>query len=165
MLEKSWRDYALNQKKSGQDQRASTLMANEPESRSVQARSSSSTIVNKVQENYMRTRSRAYLAHLRRELGDPGLELEVNKAEVRETTLHGMDNSELMAEKNPALLTFAKFNGSWTWVRRKSVALLNYRLDWPLDTVDFCQHNINPISNWKHVEDQGEQARSGAGWR
>ena len=63
------------------------------------------TIVNKVQENYMREEKPELLGYIRRNLGDPGLELEVIQAEIkvkpRYTTL---DKFKLMAEKNPALL-------------------------------------------------------------
>jgi DNA polymerase-3 subunit gamma/tau len=104
LLLKVWRDYALAQKNRGRDSLHATLMAKEPEVSGPGL--ISFTIVNTVQENYMREEKPELLGHLRRQLGDPGLELEVRKEEVvvkpRYTTL---DKFKLMAEKNPALLT------------------------------------------------------------
>jgi DNA polymerase-3 subunit gamma/tau len=62
--------------------------------------------VNEVQENYLREEKPELLGFLRRQLGDPGLDLEVIKEEVvvkpRYTAL---DRFRLLAEKNPALIT------------------------------------------------------------
>jgi DNA polymerase-3 subunit gamma/tau len=104
LLLKTWRDYALRMKKNGRDSLHATLMAKEP----VVGGPGLITfeIVNTVQENYMRDEKPELLGYLRRELGDLGLELQVNKSEVvvkpRYTVL---DRFKLMAEKNPALLT------------------------------------------------------------
>ncbi|MBL7939611.1 MAG: DNA polymerase III subunit gamma/tau, partial [Flavobacteriales bacterium] len=103
LLLKVWRDYALNQKQRGRDSLHATLMAREPEVSG--PGKISFAIVNAVQENYMREEKPELLGHLRRQLDDMGLELEVRKEEVavkpRFTTL---DKFKLMAEKNPALL-------------------------------------------------------------
>ncbi len=103
LLLKIWRDYAMLQKKNGRDSLHATLLANEPEV-SGPGRIAF-TIVNKVQENYMREEKPELLGYIRRNLGDPGLEVEVIQAEIkvkpRYTT---MDKFKLMAEKNPALL-------------------------------------------------------------
>ncbi len=103
LLLKIWRDYAMLQKKNGRDSLHATLLANEPKV-SGPGRIAF-TIVNKVQENYMREEKPELLGYIRRNLGDPGLELEVIQAEIkvkpRYTT---MDKFKLMAEKNPALL-------------------------------------------------------------
>ncbi|MBP7154607.1 MAG: DNA polymerase III subunit gamma/tau [Flavobacteriales bacterium] len=103
LLLKIWRDYAMLQKKNGRDSLHATLLANEPKV-SGPGRIAF-TIVNKVQENYMREEKPELLGYIRRNLGDPGLELEVIQAEIkvkpRYTTL---DKFKLMAEKNPALL-------------------------------------------------------------
>ena len=62
-------------------------------------------IVNDVQEKYLREEKPVLLAHLRRELNDPVLQLEVVKETVvvrpRYTKL---DKFTIMAERNPALL-------------------------------------------------------------
>jgi DNA polymerase-3 subunit gamma/tau len=104
LLFKVWRDYALKQKNNGRDSLHATLMAKEPVVNGPGL--ISFEIVNTVQENYMREEKPELLGHLRRALGDPGLDLQVNKAEVvvkpRYTVL---DRFKLMAEQNPALLT------------------------------------------------------------
>jgi DNA polymerase-3 subunit gamma/tau len=64
------------------------------------------TIVNAVQENYLREEKPTLLGHLRRELGDPMLQLEVVKQEVTDLRPRytAKDRFQIMAEKNPALL-------------------------------------------------------------
>jgi len=62
-------------------------------------------IVNDVQENYLRNEKPELLGHLRRALGDPGLELDVVKEQVVvKPRFTPVDRFKLMAEKNPALL-------------------------------------------------------------
>ncbi|MCB0772781.1 MAG: DNA polymerase III subunit gamma/tau, partial [Flavobacteriales bacterium] len=58
------------------------------------------------QENYMREEKAALMGFLRRELGIPGLELEVQKHEATAVRPRytPRDKFMLMAEKNPALL-------------------------------------------------------------
>jgi DNA polymerase-3 subunit gamma/tau len=104
LLQQVWRDYALALKKKGRDSLHATLMANEPEvSGPGQV---AFTIVNAVQENYLREEKPELLGYLRRQLGDPGLELEVRTATVvMKPRYTAMDKFKLMAEKNPALLT------------------------------------------------------------
>ncbi len=103
LLQKVWRDYALLQKKNGRDSLHATLLANEPKV-SGPGRISFS-IVNKVQENYMREEKPELLGYLRRNLGDPGLDLEVVRSEiVVKPRYTALDKFKLMAEKNPALL-------------------------------------------------------------
>lgn len=104
LLLKVWRDYALTQKQRGRDSLHATLMAKEPEVSG--PGKVAFTIVNTVQENYLREEKPELLGYLRRNLGDPALELEVRKEEAvvkpRYTTL---DKFRLLAEKNPALHT------------------------------------------------------------
>ncbi len=103
LLLKVWRDYALLQKKNGRDSLHATLMAKEP---TVSGPGQISfTIVNTVQENYLREEKPELLGHLRRQLGDPGLDLVVTKLEaVVKPRYTALDKFKLMAEKNPALL-------------------------------------------------------------
>jgi len=80
-----------------------TLLANEPKV-SGPGRIAF-TIVNKVQENYMREEKPELLGYIRRNLADPGLELEVVQAEIKVKPRYtNLDKFKLMAEKNPALL-------------------------------------------------------------
>ena len=103
LLQKVWRDYALLQKKNGRDSLHATLLANEPKVTGPGRISFS--IVNKVQENYMREEKPELLGYMRRNLGDPGLELEVVRSEiVVKPRYTALDKFKLMAEKNPALL-------------------------------------------------------------
>jgi DNA polymerase-3 subunit gamma/tau len=104
LLLKVWRDYAQKQKRNGRDSLHATLMANEPLASG--PGKISFDIVNTVQENYMRDEKPELLGHLRRALGDPGLDLQVNKTEIAVKPRYTvMDKFKLMAEKNPALLT------------------------------------------------------------
>ncbi len=104
LLQQVWRDYALAVKKKGRDSLHATLMANEPEV--IGPGQVAFTIVNAVQENYLREEKPELLGYLRRQLGDPGLELEVRTAAiVMKPRYTAMDKFKLMAEKNPALLT------------------------------------------------------------
>jgi len=104
LLAKLWRDYAVVQKRNGRNSLHATLLAREP--RVAGPGRISFAIVNEVQENYLRAEKPELLGYLRREMGEPALELEVVKEQVevrpRYTT---MDRFKLMAERNPALLT------------------------------------------------------------
>lgn len=99
-----WKEYALTRKREGKNSLHATLAAREPVVSGPSA--ISFAIVNDVQEKYLREEKPELLGHLRRELRDPALELEVIKEVVvvkpRYTPL---DKFKLMAEKNPALLT------------------------------------------------------------
>jgi DNA polymerase-3 subunit gamma/tau len=104
LLLKAWNDYAAVQKKKGRTSLHATLMGSEP----VVAGPGQITfaIVNEVQDNYMRSEKPELLGHLRRTLGDPGLDLQVVKEVVElKPRYTKMDRFKLMAEKNPALLT------------------------------------------------------------
>ena len=73
LLLKAWQDYALDQKRKGRNSLHATLMGAEP---TVDGPGRIAfTIVNDVQENYMRSEKPELLGHLRRTLGDPGLDL------------------------------------------------------------------------------------------
>lgn len=104
LLQTVWREYAQRCKQQGRNSLHATLVAREP----VVAGPGRITfaIVNEVQENYLREEKPELLGFLRRQLGDPGLDLEVIKEEVvvkpRYTAL---DRFRLLAEKNPALIT------------------------------------------------------------
>jgi DNA polymerase III subunit gamma/tau len=103
LLLRVWSDYAVARKREGKNSLHATLAAHEP----VAAGPSlvSFAIVNDVQEKYLREEKPVLLAHLRRELNDPVLQLEVVKETVvvrpRYTKL---DKFTIMAERNPALL-------------------------------------------------------------
>lgn len=104
LLQKTWSDYAKERKREGKSSLHATLMANKP---TITGPSSIAfTIVNAVQENYLREEKPTLLGHLRRELGDPRLELEVVKQEVTDLRPRytAKDRFQIMAEKNPALL-------------------------------------------------------------
>ena len=103
LLLKVWRDYALVKKREGKNSLHATLVAKEPELAG--PRALRFAIVNEVQEKYMREEKPLLLAHLRRELGDPGLDLEVVKQEVTDLRPRytPKDRFTLLAEKNPAL--------------------------------------------------------------
>lgn len=104
LLLKAWADYAATQRERGRSSLHATLTAREPAA-SGPGRISFA-IVNDVQDNYMRVEKPELLGHLRRALGDMGLELDVIKEDVvvkpRYTAL---DRFKLMAERNPALIT------------------------------------------------------------
>jgi DNA polymerase-3 subunit gamma/tau len=103
LLTKVWSDYALARKKEGKNSLHATLAAREP----VVAGPSlvGFAIVNEVQEKYMREEKPTLLSHLRRELNDPALQLEVVKEQVVVKPRYTkQDRFNLMAEKNPALL-------------------------------------------------------------
>ncbi|MCB9163849.1 MAG: DNA polymerase III subunit gamma/tau [Flavobacteriales bacterium] len=103
LLLRVWREYALKQKQLGRDSLHATLMAREPEVSG--PGKVSFAIVNAVQENYMREEKPELLGHLRRQLDDPGLDLEVRKEEVAvKPRFTPMEKFRVMAEKNPALL-------------------------------------------------------------
>lgn len=104
LLQKVWQDYALRQKSKGRNSLHATLVAHAPQAAGPGR--ISFAIVNEVQENYLRAEKPELLGHLRRELGDPGLELDVVKEEVKlKPRYTAMDRFKLMAERNPALLT------------------------------------------------------------
>jgi DNA polymerase III subunit gamma/tau len=104
LLLKVWRDYATVQKNKGRNSLHATLVAKEPQV--VGPGRISFAIVNEVQEKDLRSEKPELLGHIRRELGDPALELEVVKTEVQVRKRHTpLDKFKLMAEKNPALLT------------------------------------------------------------
>lgn len=103
LLLKVWRDYALAQKQRKRDSLHATLMAREPEV--VGAGRIAFSIVNTVQENYLRDEKPELLGFLRRQLDDPALDLEVRKEEVVvKPRFTALDKFKAMAEKNPALL-------------------------------------------------------------
>jgi DNA polymerase-3 subunit gamma/tau len=104
LLLKTWGDYAKARKQEGKSSLHATLVANSPVISGPQA--ITFTIVNKVQENYMREEKPVLLGHLRRELGIPGLELKVVKQEAKDLKprFTAKDRFAIMAEKNPELL-------------------------------------------------------------
>ncbi len=103
LLTRVWSAYAAARKAEGKNSLHATLSAREPVVLGPSIVSFS--IVNDVQEKYLREEKPTLLSHLRRELDDPALQLEVKKEEVvarpRYTKL---DKFTLMAERNPALL-------------------------------------------------------------
>ena len=104
LLTRVWNDYALARKREGKNSLHATLTAKEPVITGLSALSFA--IVNEVQEKYMREEKPTLLGHLRRELADPILDLQVTKEVI--TNLRPRytvkDRFELLAEKNPALL-------------------------------------------------------------
>lgn len=104
LLTRVWNDYALARKREGKNSLHATLTAREPLITGLS--SLTFAIVNEVQEKYMREEKPTLLGHLRRELADPILDLQVIKEVV--TNLRPRytvkDRFELLAEKNPALL-------------------------------------------------------------
>lgn len=107
LLIKAWNDYAAKQKSKGRDSLHATLMAGEPHV--LGPGRITFSIVNEVQENYLRTEKPELLGHLRRSLEDPGLELEVVKQEVKlKPRYTAKDRFKAMAERNPALINFGK---------------------------------------------------------
>ncbi|MBK6831461.1 MAG: DNA polymerase III subunit gamma/tau [Flavobacteriales bacterium] len=103
LLVRVWSDYALTKKREGKNSLHATLAAREPVILGPSA--ISFAIVNEVQEKYMREEKPVLLSHLRRELADPALQLEVIKeVVVTKPRYTKQDRFNLMAEKNPALL-------------------------------------------------------------
>jgi len=104
LLTRVWNDYALARKREGKNSLHATLTAKEP----VIAGPSSLSfaIVNEVQEKYMREEKPALLGHLRRELADPILDLQVVKETVTDLRPRYTvrDRFAILAEKNPALV-------------------------------------------------------------
>ena len=103
LLIKAWDDFAEQKKKEGRSSLYATLTDREPKVAGLGKVSFS--IVNEVQENYLRNEKPELLGHLRRSLGDPGLDLEVIKEEAkvkRRFTIK--ERFDVMAEKNPALI-------------------------------------------------------------
>jgi len=104
LLLKVWRDYALKLKQSGRDSLHATLSAREPRpdgpGRVV------FNIVNAVQENYMRAEKPELLGYLRRQLGDPAIDLQILVEAPSETSrpVTPLAKFKVLAEKNPALL-------------------------------------------------------------
>ncbi|MCW5900430.1 MAG: DNA polymerase III subunit gamma/tau [Flavobacteriales bacterium] len=104
LLMKVWNDYALQQKAKGRNSLHATLVAHEPQVAGPGR--VSFTIVNEVQENYLRTERPDLLGYLRRAMGDPGLELEVTKVEtIVKPRGTPKERFQLMAERNPAVTT------------------------------------------------------------
>ncbi|MBP9080367.1 MAG: DNA polymerase III subunit gamma/tau [Flavobacteriales bacterium] len=103
LLLKVWNDHAQSLLKQGKSSLHATLVANKPEITG--PASISFTIVNTVQENYMREEKPTLLGHLRRTLGIPALELDVVKQEATNIRPRytPKDRFKIMAEKNPAL--------------------------------------------------------------
>lgn len=103
LLRKVWMEYAQQCKRNGRNSLHATLSAREPQVAGTGR--ISFAIVNDVQENYLRNEKPELLGFLRRQLGDPALELEVVKEEVvvkpRYTPI---EKFKVLAEKNPALL-------------------------------------------------------------
>ncbi|MCB0758641.1 MAG: DNA polymerase III subunit gamma/tau [Flavobacteriales bacterium] len=104
LLMKTWGEYAKGLKQQGKSSMHATLIANKPVI--IGPHSISFTIVNSVQENYMREEKPMLLGHLRREMEIPDLELDVIKREVANMRPRytPRDRFMIMAEKNPALL-------------------------------------------------------------
>ncbi|HRH37382.1 MAG TPA: DNA polymerase III subunit gamma/tau [Flavobacteriales bacterium] len=103
LLVREWSEYALAKKREGKNSLHATLAAHEPTIAGPSA--ITFAIVNDVQEKYMREEKPMLLSHLRRQLADPALQLEVIKAEVVVRPRYTkQDKFNLMAEKNPALL-------------------------------------------------------------
>ena len=104
LLQKIWQDHALEHKHAGRNSLHATLTAKQPEIAG--HRLVTFTIVNEVQEKYMREEKPQLLGRLRRELEMPDLELEVVKEEVTDLRPRytSKDRFNILAEKNPALL-------------------------------------------------------------
>lgn len=104
LLLNTWEGYAKALKQQGKSSMHATLIANKPVITGPQT--ISFTIVNAVQENYMREEKPMLLGHLRRELDLPDLQLEVIKQEATDVKPRytPRDRFMIMAEKNPALL-------------------------------------------------------------
>lgn len=111
LLRQAWQAFALRKKREGRNSLHATLTAREP----VVAGPSMVTfpILNEVQERYMRNERPELVGYLRRELGDPALELEVVKEEVKDLKPRytPQDRFNLMAERNPALLALKQTLG------------------------------------------------------
>ncbi len=102
LLIRAWGEFAELKKKEGRSSLYATLTDREPKVAGIGRVSFS--IVNEVQENYLRNEKPELLGHLRRSLGDPTLELEVVKEEVKVRPRYTVaDRFNLMAERNPAL--------------------------------------------------------------
>ena len=104
LLLKTWNDYAKTLKQQGKSSMHATLIANKPVITG--PHSISFSIVNSVQENYMREEKPALIGYLRSEMGVPEMELDVTKEEVKDLRPRytAKDRFMIMAEKNPALL-------------------------------------------------------------
>ncbi|MDX9750020.1 MAG: DNA polymerase III subunit gamma/tau [Flavobacteriales bacterium] len=103
LLRKAWNDYALACKRRNQNSLHATLAARDPQVTGPGR--ISFAIVNEVQENYLRDEKPLLLGHLRRELGDPGLMLDVLKETITvKPRATPQDRFKLMAARNPALL-------------------------------------------------------------
>lgn len=103
LLARLWGEYARSKKQEGKNSLHATLAAREPVITGPSA--ISFAIVNDVQEKYMREEKPMLLGHLRRELADPALQLEVIKeVVVTKPRYTKQDRFNLMAEKNPALV-------------------------------------------------------------
>ncbi|HEY0977848.1 MAG TPA: DNA polymerase III subunit gamma/tau [Flavobacteriales bacterium] len=103
LLLHSWREYALARKQEGKLSLFATLTHYEPQ---VEGPGTVSfTIVNDVQEIDLRGEKPALLGHLRRQLGDPNLNLIVNKVQSAKRALFTpRERFDALAERNPALI-------------------------------------------------------------
>ncbi len=102
LLNKVWRDYAEEQRAKGRNSLHSTLTDRKPVI--VGPGVISFAIVNEVQEGYLRAEKPELLGYLRRALGEPRLELDVIKEEIKtKPRATPLDRFKIMAEKNPAL--------------------------------------------------------------
>lgn len=103
-LRRVWKEYAQQKKREGKNSLHATLVAREPSLS--EPRTISFAIVNEVQEKDLRQEKPELLSHLRRELGDPSLELRVDKETITDLRPRytPKDRFEIMAERNPALL-------------------------------------------------------------
>lgn len=108
LLLSTWEAYAKALKDQGKSSMHATLSANKPAITGPQT--IAFTIVNAVQENYMREEKPGLLGHLRRELAMPGLQLEVVMQEAANARPRytPKDRFLIMAEKNPDLLQLQK---------------------------------------------------------
>lgn len=103
LLIRAWEDFAELKKKEGRASLYATLTDREPKVAGLGKVSFS--IVNDVQENYLKSEKPELLGHLRRSLGDPALDLEVIKEEIKvRARFTNQDRFNLMAERNPALI-------------------------------------------------------------
>lgn len=111
LLRRVWKEYAVQKKRQGRDSLHATLVAREPSLAG--PRNITFAIVNEVQEKYLRDERPELLAHLRRELGDPGLDLAIEKQEVADLRPRytPKDRFAIMAERNPALLKLKEAMG------------------------------------------------------
>jgi DNA polymerase-3 subunit gamma/tau len=106
-LQKTWNDYAMERKHEGKNSLHATLSANQPVITG--QRTISHTIVNNVQENYMREEKPTLLGYLRREMDMPSLELSFVKAEAKDLRPRytPRDKFNIMGGEEPGVVGFA----------------------------------------------------------